>query len=261
MDSTFLLGVRLDSLSEKETIWQCQNFLESSGTQGQLIATVNSEFMVTAQTDNRFKTILNSAALCLVDTMGVVLMAKLFLKKTLTRLPGADFFWPLLALANQQQSRVYFLGGRSSSAAKTTQAVKQKYPNLIIVGFNEGPRFKIANSQLIFEPGQDQINAQVLQEINQLKPTIIFTAFGAPKQEYWLNEFLSQCPSIKIGIGVGGTFDFVSGLAIRAPLLFRRFGLEWLWRLAIEPWRYKRIFNALIKFPFLCFNYYIIKNN
>ncbi|MCX6784652.1 MAG: WecB/TagA/CpsF family glycosyltransferase [Candidatus Komeilibacteria bacterium] len=258
MKSTYLLGVRLDCLTTAQVYQQCRDFLISPIQKNRLIVTVNSEFIVLAQTDQRFKDILNKAELCLVDTTGVVLMAKLFLGQWLNRLPGADFFWPLLKLAKEQGSGVYFLGGRQNSSQKTAEIVQQKYPTLKVVGFNEGPQFQIKDSKIFFNEEQSKVNDQVLAEINQQRPEVLLVAFGAPKQEYWLAEYLNSCPSVKIAIGVGGTFDFVAGLVARAPQSWRSIGLEWLWRLICEPWRYRRIFTALIKFPFLCFNYYII---
>ncbi len=84
--------------------------------------------------------------------------------------------------------------------------------------------------------------------INKAKPDILLVALGAPKQEKWIAENLPKLPSVKLAIGVGGTFDFISGLVRRAPRFMRALGFEWLWRLLIQPWRFRRIFNATIKF-------------
>ena len=78
----------------------------------------------------------------------------------------------------------------------------------------------------------------------------MFVAFGAPKQEFWIDEFLPKMPSVKLAMGVGGAFDFISGKAKRAPKIYQNLGLEWLFRLINEPWRAIRIFNATIRFVY-----------
>ncbi|MEA3272166.1 MAG: WecB/TagA/CpsF family glycosyltransferase, partial [Patescibacteria group bacterium] len=92
----------------------------------------------------------------------------------------------------------------------------------------------------------------LLAKINFARPDIIFVAFGHGKQEKWIAENLNKLPSVKIAMGIGGAFDFISGKAKRAPTIFQRAGLEWFWRLIKEPQRYKRIYNATIKFGLLC---------
>jgi N-acetylglucosaminyldiphosphoundecaprenol N-acetyl-beta-D-mannosaminyltransferase len=86
-------------------------------------------------------------------------------------------------------------------------------------------------------------------------PDVLFVAFGMGKQEKWINENLRKLPSVKIVMGVGGAFDYISGVISRAPLFLRRIGLEWLYRLARQPSRIKRIFNATVVFA-----YFLIKN-
>ena len=92
------------------------------------------------------------------------------------------------------------------------------------------------------------MNKQLIRRINNAQPEILFVALGAPKQEIWIYENLKKMPSVKLAMGVGGSFDFISGRIKRAPLIFQRLGLEWLWRLILEPRRIKRIYNATAKF-------------
>lgn len=89
----------------------------------------------------------------------------------------------------------------------------------------------------------------IISKINHFKPDILFVAFGAPNQDLWISRNLSRMPSVKIAIGVGGAFDFWAGIKKRAPKIFQIFGLEWMFRLFVEPKRWKRICNAVIVFP------------
>jgi len=91
----------------------------------------------------------------------------------------------------------------------------------------------------------------LINRIKELKPKILFVAFGHVKQEKWIFYHLDQLPSVKLAIGVGGAFDYISGNVRRAPEFMRRIGLEWLFRLIQQPSRWKRILNAVIVFPFL----------
>ena len=128
--------------------------------------------------------------------------------------------------------------------------MSKKYNYLNIVGAETGipnSKFQIPNSN------NDKLNEELIQRINKTKPDIIFVAFGSPKQEEWIHESLKRIPSVKLAIGVGGSFDFISGKTKRAPLIFQKLWLEWLWRLILEPRRIGRIYNATVKFSWLIF--------
>ena len=98
-------------------------------------------------------------------------------------------------------------------------------------------------------------NNKILEKINQANPDIIFVAFGMGKQEKWIVENLPKIPSVKIAMGVGGSFDYLSGVIPRAPLFLRQIGLEWLYRLIRQPQRFWRIFNATFRFIYFFIKY------
>ena len=113
----------------------------------------------------------------------------------------------------------------------------------MISGYNKGPE--------INENPACRFDGPIFDQINQSGAQVLFVAFGMGKQEKWIHENLSKMPGVKIAMGVGGSFDFISGKIKRAPLFMRQLGLEWLYRLIQQPSRIKRIFNATIKFPWL----------
>ena len=96
--------------------------------------------------------------------------------------------------------------------------------------------------------------------IDEKEPSILFVALGAPKQEKWIVKNLKEMPSVKLAVGVGGAFDFISGRVRRAPRFVQDIGLEWLWRFGRQPWRAKRIYNAVAKFPWLVIRSKFIHN-
>src|SRR3989338_5352072 len=99
--------------------------------------------------------------------------------------------------------------------------------------------------------GEDWDNRVIIEHINAVKPEILFVALGHGRQEKWIYENFEKLPSVKLAMGVGGAFDFFAGRIRRAPKLLRSVGLEWLWRLILEPRRYGRILNAVLVFPYL----------
>ena len=138
---------------------------------------------------------------------------------------------------------VFLLGGAEGIAEKTKEKLEELYKNIDIVGTYAGRPFT-DDDETIFET------------INNTQPQILFVAFGTPKQEQWIYENLKKLPSVKIAMGIGGAFDFISGHVKRAPIPFQKMGIEWLWRLFQEPRkRIPRIWNAVIVFPLKILGY------
>lgn len=217
----YILGVKIDNIDMDEVLKKAEIFLKD-GRQ-HYIVTPNPEMIVLAQKDKEFKEILNRADLSLPDGMGVVWASRPFGEQLKNRVTGSDLMGEILKLQNV---KIFLLGGKNGAARK----ISEKFSN--VVGFTEN------------------INESI-GLINELQPNILFVAFGASKQEKWIHYNMAKIPSIKVAVGVGGAFDFISGKIRRAPKFLRNIGLEWLWRLVLQPWRAKRIYNAVIKFPVL----------
>lgn len=238
MDKVEILGVKIDNLSLQEVLEKVKLFLASKNQH--FIVTPNPEFLVAAKKDQNFKEILNFADLACADGVGLIKAAK-FLGKRLQRTTGVDLVWAISELAEQVGFSVYFLGAGEMIAAQAGENLHQQFPKLKIVGAESGG--------LIIDPKQDDLD--LLNRINDARPKILIAAFGQIKQEKWIFYHLDQLPSVKLAIGVGGALDYISGTAKRAPKFIRRMGIEWLYRLIWEPWRWKRIMNAVIVFPIL----------
>ncbi len=261
-----VLGVRVDRVSMIEALAKARGFLIAPRMS--LIFTPNPEMLVKAQWDEPYKQVLNAADLNLCDGRGLQLVTP----ERLERIPGVDFMVELCRLAEREGKSIFLLGSGSEEVVeKTARNLQGMLSKLRIVGVDKGPiigeKLEIGNWKLGIEPPVSsfefpvsglEINsieqAKLLNKINVAKPDILFVAFGMGKQEKWLFENKEKLPGVKIGMGVGGAFDFLSGKVKRAPLLMRRLGLEWVYRLWQEPWRIFRIGNATIRFF-----YYIIK--
>jgi exopolysaccharide biosynthesis WecB/TagA/CpsF family protein len=169
-------------------------------------------------------------------------------------------------IAAEQGKSVYLVGGKEGIAKKAAEKLKKKYHGLRVVGAEKGIIFKRffglrpQNDSCEYLVSLDfniEENNKLLERIRAVAPDILFVAFGHGKQEKWLAEFLLQLPSVKIGMGVGGAFDYISGQVRRAPKFARYLGLEWLCRLLSQPWRIKRIWKAIVSFGLLVKDYKI----
>ena len=232
------------------------------------VVTPNPEIIVYALKHPEFKKILNNARLALPDGVGVIWAGKILGKKFSEKVTGTDLLENLCSGVAGQPITVGFLGGRGKIAEKTAECLVKKYPGLkVVFTATEWPsqkkddgRWRIENSNLKIEDRKS-----IYHQSSTLNPPdgglpstihhlssnidILFVAYGFPKQEEWMSANLSKI-SVKVAIGVGGGFDYISGSVPRAPVFIRKIGFEWLFRLIIQPWRIKRQL-ALVEFIWL----------
>ncbi len=233
-----ILGVKIDDYTLEECGREIKNSLVS-GKQ-HFIATPNPEFIVLAQKDKEFFNILNSAKMSLPDGIGM-LFANIYLhKKIIHRITGNDAINIIASVAEQKKYSIYLLGGDRGVTKKAGEALKKKFPNIKIAGTYDGSIQDVKN-----------VEARALENIQRAAPDILFVALGHGKQEKFIFHNLAKLPTVKIAIGVGGALDYLSGKKLRAPKFVQKIGLEWLYRLALEPKRWKRIVDAVIIFPSL----------
>lgn len=212
------------------------------------IATPNPEMITLAQKDVEFRYALNSADLAIPDGVGLVWASKILGGQLKSRLTGTDLMEQLCWEAAQKDWRVFFLGGRKGVAQKALENLKNRYPELEGMA-DAGPELVISNWELVIK--DTKTNQKTIAKINRFAPDLLFVGFGMGKQERWILKYLD---TLQIGgaLVVGGAFDFWAGNVRRAPAWVRQRGLEWLWRLILQPWRIKRQL-ALIEFVFLVF--------
>jgi N-acetylglucosaminyldiphosphoundecaprenol N-acetyl-beta-D-mannosaminyltransferase len=223
-----LAGVPVDSLSRQEAFERCRMFLNENKLHH--IVTVNPEFVVEAQNNPEFLQILRSSDLAVADGVGICVASRVLFGVKRPRISGVDLMVDICGLAAETGASVFFLGARNGAAFLTARMMQTRFTGLNVAGSSEDERIDAAQLQ---------------------KTDILFVAFGAPNQELWIARNLSKLPNLKIAMGVGGAFDYISGNKKRAPQYMRKLGFEWMWRLAREPRRMPRTFNATVKFPAL----------
>jgi N-acetylglucosaminyldiphosphoundecaprenol N-acetyl-beta-D-mannosaminyltransferase len=229
-----ILGVRIDNLSIDE-IKEKILYIFDNSPQQKFITTLNPEILVRAHQDEKYRNILNSADLNVCDGFGLKLISFLRNYPIRDRFAGVDLADFLLETADPRKLRILVVTAKNSLSlpSEIEQAIGARYPYLSV-------------KSEYFPPGQNIFPNAIIKEAE-----IVFVNFGAPEQEKFIFENRAKFPKAKILIGVGGTFDFLTGKISRAPYFLRALGLEWLWRLIMEPKRIRRICHATIIFPFL----------
>lgn len=227
------------------------------------IFTPNPEIIVKAHTDHKYRDVLNSGSILLPDGAGLILSSWILGNPLMHRITGVDFMYKLVGSIAQSDlaktMTVGFLGAKPGVALQTAECLQRVFPALRVgfvgeewergVYIPEDLQQKIAESAF----GNQQELEKAIAEQHSGKPDqksnsklqspqkidVLFVAFGAPKQEKWIHEFLPKIP-VRVAMGVGGSFDYISGQVTRAPFIVRFLGFEWLYRLIKEPWRWKR---------------------
>ena len=230
-----ILGVWFSNVNYQQVLEYLLKIVKND-SRGHFLVTPNPEILMLADRSSEYEEALNSADLALADGVGITWAAKVVGKSFIARIAGVDLVENLCRDVAKRPITVGFLGGGRGVAEKTADCLSKKYPRLQI--------------SLIYEGGPDNKTLDFIkketEKLNGKKIDILFVAFGSPKQELWIYSNLKDL-SAKLTIGVGGAFDFISGNVKRAPIWIRKIGLEWLFRLIVQPWRIKRQLS-LIKF-------------
>jgi N-acetylglucosaminyldiphosphoundecaprenol N-acetyl-beta-D-mannosaminyltransferase len=221
----FILGVRVDVITFDRALARIEDFI-ASGHPHQVV-TVNPEFVMAAQSDQKFQHIINASALALPDGVGVWWASRHAGQPLPEWIPGVDLVERLVALSAKRGYRLYFLGAMPGVADRAVEVLCGRYPGLVVAGtYGGSPR-----------PEDEE---GIIAQIRAARPHILLVAYGAPAQDHWINRNLYRL-GIPVCIGVGGSFDYIAGVHPRAPRWLRQLGLEWLHRLITQPWRWRRM--------------------
>jgi len=233
MENINILGINISNIDKKTVLRKIEQFL-TDGKQ-HYIVTPNPEIILESRKSEEFFHILNSADISIPDGIGLKFAAWM-MGRNINRITGADLTEDILKMAEEKNLKVaiFNLKRGLSDEIDIRNMLKEKYPKL----------------SFAIEEIDKEWEMPYYQKINIFKPDMIFVTLGAPYQEKFIYHQLPKMPYIKLGIGVGGAFDFLTGKVKRAPGLMRVIGLEWLWRLIRQPKkRSGRIYNAVMVFP------------
>jgi|SRR3989344_685961 len=259
-----IAGVNVDPVTKSQALEKIDGLIKSG--KPSLVVTTYSEFIVFAYRHPEYKKVLNSADLSLADGFGILWASKYlsvaggFLKliSTLLRalvdkkyfktvipevITGSRLIWDIARLAEGRGYSLALVGGGDSVAPQAAYELKKQFPNL---------KVNLAVS------GAAAFDEKTIMEIARSNSDILLIAYSPPKQETWLWENLSKL-NVKLAMGLGGTFDYIAGKRLASPNFMHYMGLEWLWRLITQPWRIRRIWNAVPVFIWTVFKYKISK--
>lgn len=223
-DRVSILGVPVDASTTDGFLARIQSGLRGEGA-GAIFA-VNAEKIMRARKDPELLKVLESAALLLPDGFGPVVGMKLLHGRKVDRTTGVGLMQEILGLAAGGGIRVFILGARPGVAAAAYDNLKNRYPDLDLVGYEHG-----------FLPPEEQ--ERLISRINRLGTEVLFVGLGSPRQEHWIHTWLPRL-KVKFCMGVGGSINVIAGEAALAPAWVSRLYLEWLYRLIQEPARFRR---------------------
>ncbi|PIZ63231.1 hypothetical protein COY16_02545 [Candidatus Roizmanbacteria bacterium CG_4_10_14_0_2_um_filter_39_13] len=229
MDNQKLLGTTIKNQSKEHILEKIQKYLHKPYAFFHIVS-LNPENIMLAKTDQEFQNILSQGDIQLIDGVGVALGCAFLNIDRGERMTGADFMEIMLKNIKKEGLRVVLLGGQANLAKELADCYHRKYPEISFLG-EEG-------FEDVRNPSKEEID-HIFEVIADYKPQIVFAAFGSPDQEKFFARHKREFAGI-ICMGVGGGFDFAAGKISRAPVLIRRMGLEWLYRLILQPWRWRR---------------------
>ncbi len=217
--------VPLDGVTLGEALDRIEDLVASG--QGGAVFTPNVDHVVLAHEDSRFRAAYARSSLSLADGMPILWTSRWLGTPLPEKVSGSDLVSPLLERAAERGWRVYLLGGAPGVAALARDRTLQRLPSLRVVGVD-------APTVDVDEPAE--LREVVVERIRSAGPHLVLVAFGAPKQEIWIDEVRGALKPAVL-IGVGASLDFLAGSVPRAPRWMSRSGLEWLYRLGREPRR------------------------
>ncbi len=220
-----ILGVKIVPLTMEQTVKKIIGFLNEQ--KNHLIFTPNPEVIMAADKDKAFRNILNEADLVIPDGIGVILASKILKKEIPERVAGCDLIQQIFSRIKNTEKTVYFFGAAPGIAERAAKNMQNTHENLKVIGTRHG----------FFNKEEEP---KIVEKINALAPDILLVGLGVPKQEKWLCRYRNKL-NVKVCIGVGGSFDVLSGNIKRAPNSFQKLGLEWLYRLIQQPKRWVRM--------------------
>lgn len=264
----YLLNVKISETSRVELIEKLLVFLEDGNKHH--IVTTNPEFIVEAQENLEFRNTINNADVSLIDGIGVlagilysqrtnysrnyyVLLLNFLLdyfsvasgrrevyldNKRLERITGVDLVYMLVQQDWIKGRKVYLLGGKNNVSSQAARKLKLINPDI---------QFRFSNGVTNVKVSDAKEEESVIADINNFKPDVLLVAYGHPWQDLWISRNKEKL-NFRVAVGVGGTFDYIAGVVLRAPYFIRKFGLEWLFRLIRQPKRFNRIKNATLVF-------------
>ncbi len=239
------IGIPLDNLSMSETLKKIDKSISNKNQIHHCV--INAGKVIKMQNDKKLYESVICSDIISADGMSIVWAAKIFGYKIKQRVAGIDLMENLVALAHKKKYKCFFLGAKERVVKKVVDHYSHKYSNQVIAGFRNG----------YFDNDQEKI---IINQIIKSKANLLFVAMTSPKKETFLNKYKNELKSVNLIMGVGGSFDVISGELKRAPLFMQKIGFEWFYRLIQEPRRmWRRYLIGNFKFIIIILRFRFFK--
>ncbi len=226
-----ILGIEISKCSISQAADKIEEMIDS--TKFHSVFTPNSEMIMAARKNKEFANVLKNASLLTADGIGVVYASKIFGDPIAERAAGYDISLELLERGAKKGYTFYLMGAAPQIAVHAKERLEKQYPGIDIIGTHDG----------YFDLQEED---EMIDDINLKGPDVLFVCLGSPKQEKWIEKNRNNL-NVRVAMGLGGCLDVYAGIVKRAPDIYIKLGLEWLYRLMKEPKRFFRML-ALPKF-------------
>lgn len=220
-----LLGVGVDAVDMPNALFLMEQFIAEGVPR--MVVTADASGIVAAQSDRRFHDVLEKADLVTPDSVGVLWAMKRAGRPLTQRVSGVELVDEVCRLSSRKGYRVFFLGAAPGVAERAADRMRLKHPGANIVGTQDG----------FFHRDEERA---IINRIRELQADVLFVAMGIPKQELFISDNMYEL-NAKVAMGVGGSFDVLSGLVKRAPVIVQKLKMEWAWRFIMNPRKWSKI--------------------
>jgi N-acetylglucosaminyldiphosphoundecaprenol N-acetyl-beta-D-mannosaminyltransferase len=240
-----VLGIDISPYSQDEFYTIIESQLSNQHPDSPLfVVTVNPEIVILSILDNEYRDIITHSSINTADGVGISWAINYLYKQRVDRITGSDSLERICRVSAKHQQSVFFYGAMPSIAEQAAEKLRARIPELEVAGTYSPSRPDLSVNELPLDVQYYLKNAEV-----------IFVALGAPAQEKWIHQNISELPNCKLIIGIGGSFDFIAGNINRAPAWMCKLGMEWVYRLYTQPKRWRR----MVKLPMFAFNILLLK--
>jgi len=243
-----VLGIDISSYSKHEFFEAIETRLSDPdpATPPLFVVTVNPEIIIESIVDSEFKDILKQSGVNTADGVGVSWAVRFIYRQNVERITGSDSVEEICKLCSRLSQKVYFFGAAPGVASRAAEILQERIDGLLVAG-----TYSPAARDIPF----DDLPVDVQKSL--ASSSVVFVALGAPAQEKWIHKNLGKLSCCKFIVGIGGSFDFIAGQVKRAPVAFQKSGLEWAYRLWLQPSRWKR----MVKLPLFALNVMLLKSS
>jgi N-acetylglucosaminyldiphosphoundecaprenol N-acetyl-beta-D-mannosaminyltransferase len=221
-----ILDIWVDPVTRDEALRRVGDFLKY-GKRPHAVFASNPEKNFSVPKDPELYKVFGEADLLIPDGIGMVLAARILHNAILERVPGSEFIFDICSLAEKECYRIFIYGAGEEINRRSAEILAARYPRLMIAGRANG---YVSQTEM----------PRLVRQINESRAEILFVALGSPKQEKWFAEHKGALEHVRVVQGIGGTLDTIGGTVKRAPAVWRKYGVEWLYRLLSEPGRIRR---------------------